>query len=462
MTVIHEPVADGTSDIQAPEGTLASRAFGSSVLTIIGFGGAQVMRLGSNLILTRLLSPEDFGLMALVTSFLIGLTMFSDMGLGPSILQSRRGDDPDFLDTAWTIKVMRGVILLSAAVALSWPLAVFYDTPQFVPIFSVAAISLLIAGFNPTRMDTAARHLIIRRLVLVELLSQAVTIGLVVLLAWWLQSVWALAFGNVVGALVLLGLAHILLPGRRNRFRMEPAARHELVSFGKWIFLSTICGFLLFQGDRIILGAVLSLSQLGIYNIGYFLGAVPLMLGGAIGGRLFIPMYRQHPPGRSREDALKMARARAATTAFLIFGAGILVLVGPWLIGILYDHRYETAGGLLVLIALLQLPQILVLSYDYAALAAGDTYGMFIAQGLRSLIYFILVGLGAWFGGLAGVLMGQGLSLALSYPISVWLARKHHAWDPRHDSVVIVVTLILVIVAFLLHSAEISTALVHI
>ena len=67
--------------------------------------------LASNLILTRLLFPEAFGLMALGSVVLVGLQMFSDAGIGPSIAQSPRGDDPEFLDTAWTAQVLRGVIL---------------------------------------------------------------------------------------------------------------------------------------------------------------------------------------------------------------------------------------------------------------------------------------------------------------------------------------------------------------
>lgn len=71
----------------------------------------QLIRLGSNLILTRLLFPEAFGLMALVQTFMTGLAMFSDIGIGPSIIQNRRGEDPDFLNTAWTIQIGRGVML---------------------------------------------------------------------------------------------------------------------------------------------------------------------------------------------------------------------------------------------------------------------------------------------------------------------------------------------------------------
>lgn len=439
--------------------TLASRALGGSILSVIGFGGGQTMRLASNLVLTRILSPDDFGLMALVTSFLVGLMMFSDMGLGPSIMRSKRGDDPAFLDTAWTIKVIRGAILLGMAGLIALPLARFYDAPGFAQIFPVAAISLLIAGFNPTRIDTAARHLLLGRLTMVELAAQAVNIAFTVLAAWVLQSVWALAIGNVTGALVLLVLSHRLLPGHVNRFRMEPAAKAELVEFGRWIFLSTICGFLLFQGDRLILGRVLTLEGLGIYNIGLFLGTVPMMVAAAIGNRLFIPMYRQHPPGRNARNFRLLARTRAGVAAFLIVGTALLALTGPWMIDLLYDHRYDAAGGLLVVMALLQLPQIVAISYGYSALAAGDARSLFIKQASLSAIYVTAISLGAWSHGLPGVIVGQALSYLLSYPVVVWLARRHDAWDPRHDIAVAVVSVLLAAAAFWLHGAEIIRAI---
>ena len=82
---------------------LMARATRSAGLNLMGFGTGQVLRLASNLILTRLLFPEAFGVMAMVSVFLMGLAMFSDVGVGPAIMQSKRGDDRDFLNTAWTI-----------------------------------------------------------------------------------------------------------------------------------------------------------------------------------------------------------------------------------------------------------------------------------------------------------------------------------------------------------------------
>lgn len=442
-----------------PRQNLASRALGSSAWSMANFGLGQVMRLGSNLVLTRILSPEDFGLMALVTSFLIGLTMFSDMGFGPSIMQSRRGDDPDFLNTIWTLKIIRGFLIFLAALAMAWPLAWFYDAPQFSWVFPVAASSLIVGGFFPTRIDSAARHLRLGRLTVIELSNQLIGILLTVAAALILQSVWALVWGNVLGAFAQLLMFRLFLPGHRNRLRMEPEARAEVMKFGKWIFFSTICGFLLFQGDRIVLGRVLTLDQLGVYNIGLFLATVPIMLGSTIAGRLFIPIYRQHPPEDSAENMRILARTRAGLTALLLVAAIALAWVGPPLVELLYDQRYHTAGGILVAIACIQMIQIIPISYEYSALAAADSRGFFIMQSSRALIYFVLVAVGAFLFGLAGLLAAQALAQVLCYPVTVWLARQHKAWDPRHDLIAAMLALVAAGLSFGLHSDVILAAL---
>lgn len=446
---------------EAPRKSFASRALGSGAWSMANFGGGQVMRLVSNLVLTRILSPDDFGLMALVSSFLIGLNMFSDMGLGPSIMQSKRGDDPAFLDTAWTIKVIRGFIIFGTACAMAWPLALFYDAPAFAWVFPAAAISMLVGGFFPTRIDSAGRHLQIGRLTMIELANQLIGILITVAAALILQSVWALVWGQVLGAFVQLVLFHYMLPGHIDRFRMEKAAREEIVKFGKWIFFSTICGFLLFQGDRIILGRVLTLEHLGIYNIGLFLATVPGLLGTAIAGRLFIPMYREHPPGESDHNRRTLQRTRAGFTGLLMICAVILALIGPWMVDHLYDARYVRAGGILVAIACIQMLIVIPLSYETAALAAGDSRGFFVMQSSRAMIYIVMVLIGAWWGGLGGLLAGQAFAHLFCYPVSVWMARRHQAWDPRHDIAAAAIAVAGAALALTMHGDVVSAALLH-
>ena len=83
-----------------------------------------VLRFGSNLILTWYLAPRILGVMALVNLFIVGLHMFSDIGIRQCVIQSPRGDDPVFLRTAWTVQIMRGLFLWFCSALIAWPLAV--------------------------------------------------------------------------------------------------------------------------------------------------------------------------------------------------------------------------------------------------------------------------------------------------------------------------------------------------
>lgn len=423
------------SDAQEQSRTegLFQRALRGSAITAGSYALAQGLRLVSNLVLARLLFPEAFGLMALVTVVIVGLQMFSDTGIGPAIARSARGDDAEFLNTAWTVQVARGLILWMAAGALSWPFAAFYGAPDLAQLLPVAALSLVIAGFNPTRIETAHRHLLLGRVTLLDLASQAVGIAVMVALAWATGSVWALVAGSVTGAAVKLGLTMALLPGPANRFCWDRAAGRELLGFGKWIVLSTICGFTMAQGDRLILGAYLTLEQLGIYNIGYFLASFPWLLGGAVTMRVMIPLYRDEPAGAKAANARRLSRLRWGMTATLLLLLGAMALGGVPLVGLLYDDRYVAAGAIVVLVACVQMPAVVGMTYDQAALAAGDSRGFFAVLLIKALVQTFAFLAGAEMAGLVGALAGQGLALVLVHPVIVGLARRHGVWDARHD-----------------------------
>lgn len=412
---------------------LFARALRGSAFIAMGYVIGQAMRLAANLILTRLLFPEAFGLMALVTMVMIGLTMFSDVGIGPAILGNKRGDDPRFLDTAWTVQAIRGALLWGITCALAWPLAVFYRAPDLAQMLPVAGLTLLIAGFNPTRIETANRHLALGRVTGLDLASQAIGIAVMIALSLATHSVWALVWGNIAGAVAKLALMTALLPGHRNRLAWERQAAADLIRFGGWIFLSTACGFLLMQGDKAILGRYLSLESLGVYNIGYFLASFPMLLAAAVVGRVFIPIYREVAADGSAAVHRRLRRMRMGMTGLVLALLVGMALGGVPLVGLLYDPRYAAAGAVVVAIACVQMPQLLVATYDQAALAAGDSRGFFTVSAIRAGLQTAMFLAGAETAGLTGALIGQAAAGILSMPASLWLARKHGIHDPRHD-----------------------------
>lgn len=412
---------------------LATRVLRSSAINAAGFAAFQFLRLLSNLILTRLLFPEAFGLMALISVVMVGLSMFSDVGTSPAIMQSKRGDDPDFLNTAWTIQILRGIGLWLVACLLAYPLAQIYQEPMLAQLLPYAAFSLVLTGCNPTKLETANRHMRAGRVTMIEICVQVLGLLIAITGAWLLQSVWALVISGICAAAIHLILLHIWLPGPRNHLRWEVSAARELVHFGKWIILSTICGFFVAQGDKLLIGKYLPLDQFGVYNIGYFLASFPLLLGGMVTYKVLIPIYRDSPPAKSRKNFLRLRRMRMLATGILVMLLLTMALLGPWLVSILYDPRYEKAGAIVILLALMQIPQVIVLTYDRAALATGDSQRFFVLALTRAVLTLTALGLGLAIYGLIGAILGLGLSGLLTYPVVIWLARHQGAWDPLHD-----------------------------
>ncbi|MEY8835228.1 oligosaccharide flippase family protein [Phaeobacter italicus] len=412
---------------------LAARVLRSASWLMIGYGGSQALRLAANLLMTRLLFPEAFGLMALVSVVTTGLALFSDIGVGPSIAQSKRGDDPDFLDTAWSVQVVRGFILWGMTLLLAWPIAEFYDAPELMWYLPIAGAALAINGLDPIRVETAHRHLLVGRLTALELISQAIGIGAMVLIALWTQSVMALVLGSIIQATAFLILVWRALPGRRSRFHWERQALGELLHFGKWIFLSTAFWFLTSQGDRAILGKFVPLEVLGIYNIGFFLASFPMALGHAVNQRLMIPVYRDKPAQADPRYKRKQRQLRAGLSAFILSMLLGMAWLGPWLVDVLYDDRYLHAGAMIVLISVALAPAVITMTYDQAALAAGDSRSFFVFTASRAIAQTALFLIAVMMFGLPGGIAALAGAMILAYPVMVWLARKHHVWDPRHD-----------------------------
>ena len=235
VTVAAKPVTAAAARMEMSG--LESAALRATLWTVVSYGAAQALRLVNSLVLTRLLVPAAFGQMTLVTTLIVGITLLSDIGLGPSIIQSARGDDPRFLNTAWTLQVLRGGALWLVALALAWPAAVFYHDRTLLTVLPVLALSMLVTGFNSTNLLTLSRHMGVRRLFAIDFSTQIVALVVTVAWAYLYPSVWALVGGNMVSNLYRLALSHSskVTPGIRNRLQWDGESLEDILHFGKWI-----------------------------------------------------------------------------------------------------------------------------------------------------------------------------------------------------------------------------------
>lgn len=413
--------------------SLKARAGRSAVWALGGMAASQFLRLASNLVLTRLLFPEAFGLMALVQIFLTGLQLFSDIGVHNAIIQSARSREPAFLDTAWTLAVLRGFILWLAACALAWPMAALYDEPQLAVLLPVLGLTTVINGFMPMRVFAANRDLVLGLQTRIEIAAQVAGIVVMIGLALVWRSVWALVIGALVSAILGQMLRWSRMPGHRERFGFERQAAGELINFGKWIFLSTICGFLVNQADRAILGRFIPLDMLGIYSIGFFLASVPMLLAQPLISKVVLPLYKQRPPGENEANRAQIFRMRRMLTAGLLAVSAALALSGDWLVRLLYDDRYLLAGPILVVIAVAQMPVLIFASYDQLLLAAGDSRRFLTRVAASAAVQVALLILGIMVFGLIGAAVARGVTAIIVAPVLIQAIRRYGGWDPRHD-----------------------------
>src|SRR5215470_17598420 len=127
--------------------------------SLIGYVATQLLRTLATLFLARhFLGPEPFGLVGLVGVFIAGLAMFSELGIVTNVVQHPRGDEPEFLNTAFSIQAGRGLAIWVVAALAAYPVAVFYHQPEILPLLLVAATSELARGLTSTAAWTLTRH----------------------------------------------------------------------------------------------------------------------------------------------------------------------------------------------------------------------------------------------------------------------------------------------------------------
>ncbi|MEM7624109.1 MAG: oligosaccharide flippase family protein [Planctomycetota bacterium] len=334
-----------------------SRIAVSTGWTVLAFGGSQAIRIASKLVLVALLAPEAFGLMALVTTVFVGLQQFSDIGLGPCIVQSPRGNESVFLRTAYTIQALRGAALFVLGAALAWPMAAFYGQPALMVLLPVTVVSCLITGFNSMGVWSLTREIrqgkIARLRLTADFCGQAVAIGW----ALWQPTVWALVIGLLVQAVVFMAGSH-WISERRTGFGWERSAARTLIGFGSAIMLSTLTWFLAAHGERLILGKLITITELGVVWVMAMLANLPSTAITQVGTRVILPTLSSARRQGDDRLALQYRRFRLITAASAVGAAVVMIGVAPWLAGRYLPEAYAAAAWMLPIFGLRTVVQI--------------------------------------------------------------------------------------------------------
>ena len=394
--------ARGPSD--TVRSSLVARAAKGTLWTIGAYAVTQIVRLLSSILLSRLLLPKYFGLMALLNTMMIGLSLFSDLGLVPSVIRSERGDDPGYLNTVWTVQVIRGFGLWLVCAGLSWPIMRFYGNSQLLTLVPALGLSLIITGFNSTSVLTFNRHMEVRNVALLELLTQAFQLAVTVVAALVDPSVWALVFGRLASDALRVVISHFMIAGYRNRFALDKATVRELLSFGKWVFASTAVTFLASQSDRLVLGKLVSMTTLGLYGVAFALADMPRQIILAFAGRVGLPFVAGFASlGRSEFRAVVLRYRRIVLLVGVVLLAVVVNSSDLFLVHV-YDRRFRDAAWMAPILALGLWHTILYSTTTPCLTALGKMSYNICGYALTALVLLVAVPATFHVWGLAGAL----------------------------------------------------------
>lgn len=384
-----------------------------------------------------------FGVMAIAYVFMFGLALFSDIGLHHNVVQSTRGDHKPFLDTVWTTQIMRGclVFVMGCLIALGlWISGIYhwlpssnaYADPSLPVILVVLSFTAVIASFESTKISASSRNLNVKKTKIIEFGSQLTGMMFMVFLAWWTRSVWAFVFSAMLSSVLKTILSHWVLDGVDNSFHWDKNEFKEIFSYGKWVFVSSVIGFLYMSMDKIIFGGIMTPKMFGLYAVTVLILNAFKDVFTKVNSGVFFPAlsetYRENPENL-RNIYYKY---RVYSDMFLCFGAGLLYATAPIIIGILYDERYQAASSIFQILSI----GIIGLRNDLtqqAFLAIGKPKLMTMIMSVNLVVLAILLPLSNRFFGIHSSLWVLALSSFFVTPLIMKYKKENHILSWRKE-----------------------------
>ncbi|MBN1255251.1 MAG: lipopolysaccharide biosynthesis protein [Deltaproteobacteria bacterium] len=370
-----------------PETSLSQRVTRGGMWVFVLRGVEKVLGLVRLVILARLLAPSDFGLFGIALLAMSTLETFSQTGFQTALIQ-RKEDITHYLDTAWTVSIIRGVILF-IIIFLSAPhVSLFFNTPEASIIIQIIGISLILGGFSNIGTLYFQKELEFNKQFVYRLTSSLVEFITVVSAALIFKNVWAFVFGMLAGSLTGLIASYVIHPYRPH-FRLDLGKIRELFVFGRWVFWSTILIFLITQGDDVFVGKVLGATMLGFYQMAYRISNMPTTEITQVISQVTFPAYSkmQDDLPRLREAYLRVLQL----TAFLSFPiAGFIFIFASDFTRIFLGDKWMLMVSAMQLLACAGLVRSIAASSGFIFYAVGKPK---IDTTMQIIRFFVLIAL---------------------------------------------------------------------
>ncbi|MHA1344360.1 MAG: lipopolysaccharide biosynthesis protein [Promethearchaeota archaeon] len=314
------------NNLKTPGGTLSQQVFKGGFwvffLRIVN-RGFSIIRL---IILARVLSPDVFFLIFIALLTMSTLETFSQTGFQAALIQKKE-DIKSYLNSVWTVLILRGFILFIILYFIAPYAAIFFDAPEAKSIIRVIGFAILCKAFLNIGIIYFKKELEFNKEFIYQFSGTLADFIVAITAVLILKNVWALVLGLLAGNIVRCVVSYLVHP-YRPRLSKDLGKAKELFGFGKWIMGSSILLFLITQGDDIFVGKLLGVTALGFYQLAYRISNMPATEITHVISQVTFPAYSklQDNLPKLREAYLKVLQV----TAFLSFPiAGLIFILAP-------------------------------------------------------------------------------------------------------------------------------------
>lgn len=362
----------------------------------------RLIGLVSTIVLARILVPDDFGLVAIATSYIALLDAFSDLGTRTALV---RHDtlEPRFMDTVFTVQAIRGIAIGTIVFGSAWLFPIAIGDERLRAVVWVLALQPVIAGLLNPAIIKFERQMDFRRELIVQVVAKLAATSTAIAGAVIYQSYWAMVAGLLVEATCRVTISYVLAPFRP---RLGLDRWRELFRFSGWLSGASFLDALVDRLDTILIGAFLDVRIAGFYSVGKQLAVMPM-------GEVLPAANRALFPGllHFKDDIEKLSRnvmlAFAGMTMLSMpIAVGFCLVAGDF-VRLVYGEKWLEAVSIIQVISLCVGVEVVGGSVaTSAAMALSQTKMLFLRSAARVLIRVPIFVLGLWLFGLEGALAG--------------------------------------------------------
>jgi PST family polysaccharide transporter len=379
----------------------------------------NVLALISTLILARLLTPEDFGLVALATAMLTIISSVTELSLASALIHHKDPTEIHF-NTAWTLNLSRAIIIGLIFCASAPIVANAYNEPRLLNIMLVIGASVTLTGLNNPKTVILTRNLVFWQEFVMTVSQKLAGFIAGIAIAIIYKSYWALIASLIASQLVGIVVSYIIIPFRP---RLSVTHARELWSFSIWLTLGQFVNTLNWKLDHLMIGGYLGTKVLGFYSVGDNIAGMPTR---ETIGPLETTLFHGFKHIAHDEERLKAGYRSAQTlitSIALPVGIGCALIAHP-LVMLVMGEKWLPIVDVIQVLACVFALQTMASPVHSLAMAKGETKLLFHRDLFSFAMRVPIIILGMYLGGLLGIIYARAVTGVIAIFINMRLVRR--------------------------------------